>query len=124
MAQHGGEYETARMLWTATYQTSQDKLIRANALDHLRALRVEEDVEQLQQAVTRFGERTGRLPVSMAELAAAERLREAPVDPDGRAYQLTPDGRIEVRVPDDFAFATKGLPPGYTPNPKFHSQPQ
>jgi hypothetical protein len=124
MAQHGGEYETARMLWTATYQTSQDKLIRGNALEHLRALRVDEDVEQLQQAVTRFGERTGRLPASMAELLAAEGLRGTPVDPDGHPYQLTSDGRIEVRVPDDFAFATKGLPSGYTPKPKFHSQPQ
>ena len=62
MAQHAGEFDTARMMWSATYQNSQDKLIRANAMEHLRALRVEEDVTHLQQAVTRFGERTGRLP--------------------------------------------------------------
>jgi hypothetical protein len=24
-------------------------------------------------------------------------------------------------VPDDFPFATKGLPPGYKPQPKFHT---
>jgi tetratricopeptide (TPR) repeat protein len=120
MAQHAGEFDTARMLWSATYQNSQDKQIRANAVEHLRALRVDETVAQLQQAVTRFGERTGRLPASMSELVSAEGLPRVPVDPDGHPYKLTPEGRVEVRVPDDFPFATKGLPPGYTPTPKFH----
>jgi len=110
------------MLWSASYQNTQDKLIRENAIEHLRALRVDEDVEHLQEAVTRFGERTGRLPTSMAELVAAEGLAGTPVDPDGHPYKLTPEGRVEVRVPDDFSFATKGLPPGYTPQPKFHSE--
>lgn len=122
MAQHAGEFDTARMLWTATYQNSQDKQIRANAVEHLRALRVDEDVTHLQQAVTRFGERTGRLPTSMSELVAAEGLPGTPVDPDQHPYKLTPEGRVEVRVPDDFPFATKGLPPGYTPQPKFHGE--
>jgi tetratricopeptide (TPR) repeat protein len=120
MAQHAGEYETARMLWSATYQTAQDAQIKENAVEHLRALRVDEDVKQLQEAVTRFGERTGRLPASMAELASAEGLAGTPVDPDGHPYKLTPEGRIELRVPDDFPFASKGLPPGYKPSPKFH----
>ena len=123
MAQHAGEYETARMLWSATYQTTQDQQIKENAVEHLRALRVDEDVKHLQEAVTRFGERTGRLPASMAELVAAEGLAGTPTDPDGHAYKLTPEGRVEVRVPDDFPFATKGLPPGYKPAPKFHSLP-
>jgi tetratricopeptide (TPR) repeat protein len=121
MAQHAGEYETARMLWSATYQTTQDKQIKDNAVEHLRALRVDEDVKHLQEAVTRFGERTGRLPASMAELAGAKGLIGTPVDPDGHPYKLTPEGRIEIRVPDDFPFATRGLPPGYQPPSKFHA---
>ena len=123
MAQHAGEFDMARMLWSATYQNAEDKQIRANAVDHLRALRVDEDVTRLQQAVTRFRERTGHLPASISELASAEGLPGIPVDPDGHPYKLTPDGGIEVRVPDDFPFATKGLPPGYKPPSKFHSQP-
>jgi tetratricopeptide (TPR) repeat protein len=115
MAQHAGEYQTARMLWSATYQTTQDEHIRKNAFEHLRAIRVEEDVEHLQKAVTRFGERTGRLPASISELLAAESLSGTPADPDGHPYKMTPAGRIEIRVPDDFPFATKGLPPGYKP---------
>jgi tetratricopeptide (TPR) repeat protein len=120
MAQHAGEYETARMLWSATYQTAQDAQIKENAVEHLRALRVDEDVEHLQQAVTRFGERTGRLPASITELVAAEGLSGTPVDPDGHPYRLTPEGRVEIRVPDDFPFASKGLPRGYKPSPKIH----
>jgi tetratricopeptide (TPR) repeat protein len=124
MAQHAGEYGTSRMLWTATYQNTEDREIRANAIEHLRALRVDEDVTHLQEAVTRFGERTGRLPASMAELVAAEQLPGIPVDPDGHPYKLTADGHVEMRVPDDFSFATKGLPPGYKPVPKFHTPTQ
>jgi tetratricopeptide (TPR) repeat protein len=122
MAEHAGDFNTARMMWSATYQNNQDQLIRQNAMEHLRALRVDEDVMNLQQGVTRFGERTGRLPASAAELANAEGLPGVPLDPDRHPYKLTPEGRVEVRVPDDFPFATRGLPPGYKPQPKFHSQ--
>ena len=122
MAEHSGEFDTARMMWSATYQNSQDRLIRQNAIEHLRALRVDEDVTHLQEAVTRFGERTGRLPANMSELVSSERLPGIPLDPDGHAYRLTPEGRVEVRVPDDFPFATMGLPPGYKPQAKPHSQ--
>jgi tetratricopeptide (TPR) repeat protein len=122
MAEHSGDFDTARVMWTATYQNSHDKLIRQNAVEHLRSLRVDEDVTHLQEVVTRFGERRGRLPASMSELAAAEGLPGIPADPDGHPYKLMPDGRIEVRSPDDFSFATKGLPPGYKPVTKFHDQ--
>jgi hypothetical protein len=123
MAQHAGEFGTARMLWSATYEGSQDKQIRQNAIDHLRSLKVDEDVTNLQSTVTRFGERTGRLPASMSELAAAEGLRGIPVDPDRHPYRLTREGRVLVENPDDFAFITKGTPPGYKPAPaKPHDQ--
>jgi NH3-dependent NAD+ synthetase len=68
MAQHAGEYETARCCGRQLIRPAQDAQIKENAVEHLRALRVDEDVEHLQEAVTRFGERTGRLPASMAEL--------------------------------------------------------
>lgn len=119
MAQHAGDFDTARMLWTATYETSQDSHIRQNAIEHLRALKVDEDVTNLQAAVTRFGERTGRLPSSFSELLAAEGWRGVPVDPDGKPYRFTPEGRILVQQPDDFPFVTKGLPPGY----RLHDRP-
>jgi hypothetical protein len=121
MAQHAGELDTARMLWSATYQTNTNQDIRANALEHLRALKIEADVNALQPLVTRFGQQTGRLPASMAELATVEHLAGIPVDPDGVPYQLTSDGLVIVAHPDDFSFLTKGTPPGYKPPPpRFH----
>src|SRR6202044_1022484 len=109
MAQHAGEFDTARMMWTATYQSSQDKLVRQNAVEHLRALKVDEDVTNLQSTVTRFGQQTGRLPV-------------IPAVPDGNPYTMDRDGHILLKHPEDFSFATQGLPPGFKPVAKFHDQ--
>lgn len=123
MATHAGEFATARMLWRATYESAHESNIRQNALEHLRALRVDEDVTNLQALVTQFGERTGRLPLSMMELVVAAQLRGIPVDPDGNAYQLSSQGLVLVQNPDDFPFITRGTPPGYKPPPpKFHTQ--
>jgi len=123
MAMHAGDLTTARMLWSATYETARESNIRQNAVEHLRAIRVDEDVTQLEALVTQFAERMGRAPTSMAELVSAAHLSGVPVDPDGDAYKLTPEGRVLVENPDDFSFITKGLPPGYKPGPpKFHSK--
>jgi len=122
MAEHASDYETARMLWVATYESSQESNIRQNALEHLRAIRVDEEVTRLQQAVGRFEQQNGRLPASLWELAAAEHLGGIPVDPDGNPYILSFDGQVQVSKPEDFPFITKGIPPDYKPSgpPKFH----
>jgi hypothetical protein len=124
MAEHAGDFATARMLWSATYESSTESFIRENAVNHLRAIRVDEDVTNLQAAVTRFGQRTGHLPANMADLAAAEHMPGLPVDPDGHPYKLSPEGRVLVEHPDDFPFITLGTPPGYKPPdaPKVHTQ--
>lgn len=122
MAEHAGDFNTARLLWSATFETSNETNIRQNALEHLRSIQVDEDVTHLQAAVTRFGERSGRLPSSLTELAVAEHFGGIPADPDGIPYRLSPEGRILLEKPESFPFATKGLPPGYKPSglPKFH----
>lgn len=123
MAEHAADFATARLLWSATYQSANEANIKQNALEHLRAIQVDEDVTNLEQAVARFNASNGRLPITMWELASAEHLPGVPVDPDGHPYELTLDGRVLIHQPDDFPFATKGLPPGYKPGPvKFHSK--
>jgi hypothetical protein len=124
MAEHAEDFATARLLWTAAYETSNSPEIRQNALEHLRAIKVDEDVTNLQIAVTHFTQSVGRLPTSLWELAAEENFPGVPVDPAGNAYELSVDGRVLVANPDDFSFITKGLPPGYKPGPpKFHVHP-
>ena|SRR3984957_2635763 len=120
MAQHSGELRMAQMMWSTTYQSAQDRNVRANAATHLRALQVEEDVTSLENLVAAYRKKTGRLPPSFSDLQAAGLVREVPVDPLGHPYKLTADGRVEVRTPDDFPFLTKGTPPGYVaPPPRF-----
>jgi tetratricopeptide (TPR) repeat protein len=119
MAQHAGDIQMARALWTTTYQTTQDKLIRANAIAHLRALQVDEDVTILEPIVAQYRQKTGRPPSTLADLVAEGMLRQLPRDPTGRPYKVMPDGRVDVEAPDDLPFIDKGTPPGYkAPPPK------
>jgi tetratricopeptide (TPR) repeat protein len=115
MAEHGGDAATARMMWSAAYQTTNEKNIKANAAAHLRALQVEQDVTELEKIVETYEQRTGHVPQSFAQLQAEGFLRGTPVDPFGKAYKLAAGGHVEVRNPNDFPFLEKGLPPGYEP---------
>jgi tetratricopeptide (TPR) repeat protein len=115
MAQHAGEFDTARMLWVTTYQSTKEAQIRENAVQHLLALQVDEDVTCLEQVVEKYREQTGRLPASMGDLERAGFIHGKPTDPKGRPYKLMPDGRIEVQDPESILFITKGLPPGVAP---------
>ena len=108
MAAHAGDFATARMLWSATYETAQEANIRQNAVEHLRAIRVDEDVTHLEAVVTQFGQRTGRLPSSMSELVADQHWRGVPVDPDGNPYKLTAQGRDRSREPGRFPVHHQG----------------
>lgn len=120
MAQHAGEYQTARTLWSATYETAQEPSIKYNAIAHLRALRVDEDVTHLEEAVAAYRERFGWVPPSMTALTSAALLPGILVDPDRHPYNITADGWVEVSDPDSFPFITKGTPPDYqAPAPNF-----
>jgi len=120
MAQHSGELAMARMMWATTYQTAGEPSVRANAAAHLRALQVDEDVINLEKLVSSYREKMGHLPASFTDLQAAGVLQAIPVDPLGQTYRLIPDGKVEVRDPDDLPFITQGTPPGYlAPPPKF-----
>jgi tetratricopeptide (TPR) repeat protein len=124
MAQHAGEFDTARMLWFTTYQSTKDALVRENAVQHLRALKVDEDVTNLEQVVEKYRAETGRLPLSMGDLERAEFIHGTPVDPNDRPYKLMPDGQIQVQDPGSLYFITKGLPPGAEPpQPPREAQP-
>ena len=121
MAQHAGEIQTSRMLWQAAYATTQDELIRKNAVDHLRALKVDEDITELEKIVARYREQTGLLPPSFNALIGAGMLFGVPADPGGKPYKLLADGRVELQNPEDFPFVEKRLPPEYKPAPpKLH----
>ena len=113
MAEHAGDPRTARMLWSATYQTTHDEHVKANAAAHLRGLQVDQDVNDLEQVVEIYRQRNGRLPASFGEMIAVGLLRGVPQDPLGQPYRLTSNGKIEVTDPDNLPFVQNGLPAGY-----------
>jgi hypothetical protein len=112
MAQHGGDRATARLLWTTTYETASDEMIKQNAVKHLQALQVDEDVDQLESLMRRYRQQTGHYPASSQELVMAGWLPGIPVDPLGKPYKIVAGGRVEVQSPDDLPFITRGVPPG------------
>lgn len=120
--QKGGEYETARLLWTSIYETTEDKLIKKTALMRLAALRVDADIAHIESLIQRYYEQFRGYPTRWNQLIAAGYLQGIPADPLGQPYKLMEGGRIEVTDPDSLPFITKGLPPGrdpdYVPPPK------
>jgi hypothetical protein len=123
MAEHAQDFNTARLLWSAAYDSTKETNIRQNALEHLRSIQVDEDVTNLQNAVNRFAQSNGRIPTSLWEVVSAEHWRGLLVDPDGNSYELSLDGKVLVANPDDFPFVTMGVPPGYKPGPvRFHTK--
>lgn len=113
MAQHAGDSRMARAMWSIAYENSKDPNIRANAVAHLRALQVDDEVAALEAVVGRYKSNTGDFPASFDELIAKGVLRGVPVDPLGYHYKLMPDGRVQVAHPDDLPFIERGLPDGY-----------
>ena len=114
-AQHGGEAQTAQMLWSSIYETTNDKNIRQNALSHLQALKADQDAAELGKGVQLYRQRTGTYPQSLRDLVRAGILRGVPVDPTGNEYQLDSQGNVFIADPENFPFVEKALPPGYVP---------
>jgi hypothetical protein len=103
------------MLWITTYQSTQEARIRQNAVEHLLALQVDEEVTQLERVIEKYRQQNGRFPASIGDLEQAGFIRGTPTDPKNHPYRLMANGRIEVQDPQKIPFITKGLPPGMTP---------
>ena len=114
MAQRISDSRTARFLWTQIYQTTDNEMVRNNALKRLAALQVDDDVTRLQQDVQAYQHAYGHYPANWAELEA-HGWRGPEIDPAGNPYRIMPDGRIEVQDPHSLPFITKGLPPSLRP---------
>jgi hypothetical protein len=111
MRQRGGDIETARYLWTQIRDSTQDKLIKDNAENHLLSLRVEEDLFHLDEWVAEYKARHGNYPRNWADMVAAGMVRGVPADPTGAAYLLKGD-HVEVRDARPFPFLERGRPAG------------
>lgn len=105
MAQESGDRETARLLWSKIYESSEDQNVRNNAMGRLAAIQVQEDMVRLEGIVDQFRQKTGRIPSNFEEMVAAGWLRGVPQDPTGTPYKLLPNGIIEA--PKEFLLYLK-----------------
>ena len=104
-----GDTSTARYLWSRIYEETDDKNVKQNAFMRLACLRVDEQVPQLENLISRYHQQTDRWPTSWHELISAGLLQSPPVDPAGETYLLKPQGRVELANPRLFRFAHYGL---------------
>jgi tetratricopeptide (TPR) repeat protein len=96
VASKGGAFETARMIWAETYDSTQDPKVKQYALDQLKALKVEQDETQLNQLAQAYRDRFGSYPSSMMDLISTGMIAGAPVDPEGFPYVFGPDGKAQL----------------------------
>jgi hypothetical protein len=92
ITEKGGSLETSRMIWSEIYGSTQDKKVRARAVEMLRGLKAREDEAQLDEFAQEYKKRLGHFPASTGDLYAAGLLRGIPLDPAGYAYVFGPDG--------------------------------
>jgi len=96
LLEKGDSRETAAMLWTEVLESSTDDSIKENARVNLELLRSDEDIDQINEISAQFAEKIGRAPKSTRELMKAGLLEGQPVDPDGYAYEIGPDGKAGI----------------------------
>lgn len=110
MHANAGDSSTARYLWSRIYEETEDKNIKQNAYMRLASLKVDEEVPQLESAISQYRQKTGRWPASWGEMKSAGLFKSPPVDPAGEMYLLKPEGRVELANPKLFRFARYGRP--------------
>jgi tetratricopeptide (TPR) repeat protein len=92
VAQKGDEMETSKLIWGEVYATTQDKLVRQKALEHLQALDAELDLKRLNQGSEDYWRKFGRYPTTIQELRDAGLSGEKLQDPTGHPYVMGPNG--------------------------------
>lgn len=108
IAAEGGSRRWARVLWSELYKSTEDRYIRKNALEHLRGLQVDDDIEFLQAFLASYRKQTGQAPQSFEELVSTGLLRGLPRDPLGYPYRIGSDGRVRLDPASPITTSTLG----------------
>lgn len=98
IAADGESLETSYFLWRDVYQTAREPQIKKNAELHLRLVKVDLDLRELNRLADEYERRTGRRATKMSELVQAGLLSQLPGDPDGYPYVLGEGGKAELNL--------------------------
>jgi tetratricopeptide (TPR) repeat protein len=97
MAERNKDITTAMALWQGILETTTDKDVRVTAQRHIVSIQADNDLNQLEQRVRVYRQRTGRLPVNWYDLINAGLLDGVPITPFKDAYVLKSDGKVDVQ---------------------------
>ena len=96
IAQEGMSRDASRFMWSQVYREATDERIRRNAMNHLKELQTEADLDALMQIAADYKMKFHHFPASGADLVSAGMARSIPKDPDGYAYRLSPEGKPSI----------------------------
>jgi hypothetical protein len=101
VAAKGNDLETSRAIWGEVYNTTQDQLIRNRALQHLKAIQANLDIQHLNEASEAYATKLGHFPATIRELQEAGFVRGDPKDPEGYPYVMGQHGvpQLDLQSP-------------------------
>lgn len=93
----GGDRASSRLLWQQMLATADNEWLRRSAQLRLAQLTALDHLDQLAVLVAQYRTATRQWPASWDSLVRAGLLREAPLDPAGVPYVLTPaTGEVDI----------------------------
>jgi hypothetical protein len=98
IAAEGESPETSYFLWLQVYQNATDPAVKQNAEDHLKLMRAELDLTEINRLAEEYQKRTGHRATRMSELVQAGLLREIPRDSEGYEYTFGDEGKAELNL--------------------------
>ena len=98
IAGEGESPETSYFLWQQVYEDTKDPTIKKNAEEHLKLMRVELDLKEINRLADEYEKKTGHRAARIGELAQAGLIRGVPRDPEGYPYVLGEGGKAELNL--------------------------
>jgi tetratricopeptide (TPR) repeat protein len=80
------DYQRAWQTWLEIYETAKEERVKKIASNHLYNIKATIDIHRINEALEKFKERYGRLPMELPQLVKAGFLDSLPQDLDGREY--------------------------------------
>jgi tetratricopeptide (TPR) repeat protein len=98
IAAEGESPETSYFLWGQVYESTKDPMVKQNAEEHLKLMRVELDLKEMNRLADEYEKRIGRRATRISELTQAGLIKGVVRDPEGYPYVLGEGGKAELNL--------------------------
>src|SRR6202040_2956542 len=86
IAAEGQSLETSYFLWRDIYQTTTDKNVKENAAMHLKIVKAQMDLRELDRMADEYEKQRKQRPARAGDLQQAGLMNGVPADPEGFPY--------------------------------------